>query len=313
MKGIMIRPFLDRDREKCLELHNYVNPETISLDQWLWRNVTGTLGKSLIETSWDRDRLVGLYGIIPLRLYSGGRQIKGALSDIAVTHPDYRYRGIFSEMGKSLYKRAFDQGIELIYGFPTDHSVHGFKKRLQWDYITTARPLFCWSCPAIEKAGGEYEIKEIDQIGVEFDALWEVLARGLFSKCTVVLRDAKYMRWRFRAEPGKDYRIFLALAGRGSPVGCAVASRQSSGGEEISEIVDITASGTACFRFLVGYLKNKLAAPIMLKVAEGSLFYTLAKGMGFREGGKNYYFGRRFIKPQEDGPDEWFYTKCDSC
>lgn len=313
MKGIMIRPFSDRDLEKCLELHNYVNFNNLSLDQWIWRNVKGTLGKSLMETSWDRDRLVGIYGIIPLRLYSGGRQIKGALSDIALTHPEYRYRGIFSAMGKSLYERAYDQGIELIYGFPTDHSVHSFKKRLQWDYITTARPLFCWSCPAEERAGREYEIQEIDQIGVEFDALWEVLSRGIFSKCTVVLRDAKYMRWRYRAEPGQDYRIFLALVGSGSPVGYAVTSSQGGGGEKLCEIVDITASGIGCFRVLVSYLMNKLTAPIMLKVSAGSFFYNLAKGMGFREGGKKYYFGSRLIKQKEAGLNEWFYTKCDSC
>lgn len=313
MEDILIRPFSDRDRETCLELYNYVYPENMSLDRWLWKNAMGTLGKSLIETSWDGERLLGMYGIIPLRLYSCGRQLKGGLSDIAVTHPAYRYRGIFGEMGRRLYKRAFDQGIEVVYGFPTEHSVHGFKKRLHWDYITTARPLFCWGCAAEERAAGEYEIQEVDQIGVEFDTLWEVLARGLFSKCSAVLRDAQYMRWRFRAEPGQDYRVFLALAGSGSPVGCAVTRRRSNGGEEFCEIADIMASVTGCFRYLVTYLKDKLDSPIMLKVPEGSLFYCLAKGMGFKEGGKNYYFGRRVIKKEAAVANEWFYTMSDSC
>lgn len=312
MEGILIRPYNDNDREKCLELYNYVNPENMSLDRWKWKNEAGTLGKSLIETSWDGTSLVGVYGIIPLRLCVGGRHIKGALSDMAVTHPDYRCRGIFSEMGKSLYRRASDQQIEVIYGFPTVHSVHGFKKRLQWDYITTARPLFCWNCDVRDRTGEEYQIKETEVIGPEFDVLWDVLARGLFNRCAVAIRDAGYMSWRFGAEPGRGYRIFLAL-GRGGPAGCAVTSRKKCGGEDLWEITDITASETGCFRYLIEYLKDKLEAPIMLKVPRGSLFYSLAKGMGFKEGGKSYYFGGHYLRQKALGADTWFYTTCDSC
>ncbi|HBV96694.1 MAG: hypothetical protein JL50_16060 [Peptococcaceae bacterium BICA1-7] len=312
MEGLMNRPYENKDRDKCLELYNYVNPENMSLDRWQWKNETGTLGKSLIQTSWDGVRLVGFYGIIPLRLYSGGRYLKGGLSDIAVTHPDYRYRGIFSELGKTLYRRAAEQGIEIIYGFPTEHSVQGFKKRLQWDYITAARPMFCWNSGAKDSAGGEYQIRETDEIGLEHDILWKDLARGIFSKCAVAIRDAGYMRWRFGEEPGQDYRIFLVFKG-GGPVGCAVTCRKICGGEELWEIADITASETVCFRYLIGYLKKELAAPIKLKVPQGGLFHSLVKGMGFREGGKSYYFGSHSLKQKNTGTEQWFYTICDSC
>jgi hypothetical protein len=311
MKGILYRPFEERDREACLELYNEVHPEGMSQDHWQWRNTAGIAGKALIETAWDGELLVGMYGIIPMRLFNGEKEIRGALSDIAVTHPQYRYRGIFGEIGERLYRRAMGGGIAVIYGFPTDHSVHGFKKRLRWDSITGSLPLYCWGCHGKDRPDGEYEIREVKEISPEFDRLWEVLAGGMLKKKTVVVRNAGYLKWRFAEEPGRKYSVFMAFEGRGEPAGYAVVCRESGKGEELCRIVDMVTSDTGCFRYLIGYLKNLLGMSMIMKTPEGSLFYNLAGGMGFKKGGRNYYFGRRILDPMTVLGKEWHYTAAD--
>lgn len=313
MKDILYRPFRERDRESCLELYNYVYPERVSPEQWDWKNKAGISGHSMIETAWDGERLVGMCNIIPMPVFNGEKEVMGALSDVAITHPDYRFRGIFAEMGERLYRRAINRGIAVVYGFPTDHSVHGFQRRLGWNYIIKSYPLYCWGCYDKANWVDEYVIREVKEVGQEFNLLWRSVTEGMLRRKAALVRNAGYMEWRFIEEPEKQYKIYLAVAENGEPAGYAVIRSDNGGGEEYCQVVDILASCAACFRCLIGYIMKQFGISIMLKITEGSLFYKLALGMGFKKGGKHYYFGNRLLAGTSDWSCDWHYTLSDSC
>ena len=167
-----IAPFRPGELKQYLDLYNHVYPVSMSAGYWLWLNAMGPAGPSIIEAAWDGERLVGYYGVVPLRLSLGGEEVLGAVSGAAVTHPDYRYRGIFSALGKSVYRRAAESGIKVVYGFPTEHSRHGFLSALGWDYVHRFRELACWGCKGGRPLPESGDICQPEFVGSEFNDPW---------------------------------------------------------------------------------------------------------------------------------------------
>ncbi|MHB8157106.1 MAG: GNAT family N-acetyltransferase [Desulfocucumaceae bacterium] len=315
MQGISIRPFQSGDKKVCLELYNSVHPEEMTQENWNWRNLQGPYGAALIQTAWDSGRLVGTYGLIPIMLFGAGKMIRGALSDIAVTHPEYRYRGIFSSLGKSLYNRAIEKGIKIIYGFPTEHSIHGFQGRLGWDYVFKSRAMVMSSRLAAEiKLKSDINILGVKQVGEEFDILWERLIRGTFRRYYTVARHKDYILWRFRKKSGKSYQIYLAEERPGVPSGYMVVRQLAENGEVFSDIEDIASVDVNSFRSLIAFAATGLTdyTAIRLFLTEGNPFYQCALGMGFKEGGKKYNFGGRLLDSAAISWRDWYYTAGDA-
>lgn len=304
--SITFRPFRPEDQKNYLELYNYVYPVSMPGRYWRWRNRESPAGRSLIETAWDGGHLVGVYGVVPVRLLSGGKEVLAAFSDVAATHPDYRYRGIFSSLGKNLYRRAAESGIGAIYGFPTDHSRHGFISSLGWDYVRECRDLVRWGGGS--PPGWAVEISSVDAPGEEFDLFWKRLSGALPVRAAMAVRDSKYLDWRFKGHPEKGFSIFLAREG-GAPAGYLAVRWLAGEGEKQGEISDLLAVDVHTFRDLLGFALEYFsdAGCVGIRLPESGPFYHSARSMGFKDGGERYYFGCR----GGCGRD-WFYTIADS-
>ncbi|MFZ5642147.1 MAG: GNAT family N-acetyltransferase [Bacillota bacterium] len=315
MKGISIKPFQSGDEDIYLDLYNYVHPKNMSIDIWRWKNLNGPLGRSIIVTAWDGNTLVGIYGIVPVMLYEGGNLIKGGLSDIAVTHPDYRYRGIFSALGKSLYERAAGQGIEIVYGFPTEHSVHGFKGSLGWEYLAIDYVLCCWGCDDTKLVkSNNYNVYQNKNVSDAFDKIWKRVTSGTFKNYIILQRSKIYLEWRFNQHPEINYNLYVADDNEGIPVGYAAVCFGEEGGEKYCDIVDIITYDIACFRSMVSYFITNFGElmSLRIRIPSTTVFYDTLKGMGFKESGKKYYFGSKLLKNFSAGVKDWYCTACDN-
>jgi hypothetical protein len=49
-----------------------------------------------------------------------------------MTHPRYRYKGLFLKLANLTIDLAIREGITLLYGFPNQNSLHGFLVKLKW-------------------------------------------------------------------------------------------------------------------------------------------------------------------------------------
>lgn len=311
-KKYMIRSFLPGDEESYLELFNHVFPGEMTIDFWNWLYMEGPAGKRFIETAWDGERMVGVYGIVAVRMSRRGFFFTGALSVAAVTRPEYRYRGIFSALGKELYRRAEESGIDAVYGFPTEHSRHGFQKSLGWDHIQRGKVLVSGVSAEREAAPSGLKMYTIKSAGKEFDYLWKRLGGGILRDSVLLARDSAYVNWRFVKHPAKEYGIVLAEDSSG-PAGYAAVSITRNSGEIFCNVEDIAVSGIQCFREMISHIRQNISQNgiVRIIIPFESHFYRCALSMGFRESGEKFCFGWKGLRKTEGLRGEWYYTIAD--
>ena len=81
------------------------------------------------------------YGVLPCLFRLSGRSILAAQSADTMTHPKHRRQGLFVRLAQQTYILAKENGIELIFGFPNEHSLAGFVK-LNWVFQPAPMKLF---------------------------------------------------------------------------------------------------------------------------------------------------------------------------
>lgn len=75
---------------------------------------------------------IAYYGVMPCFMQYGGKVFLAAQSGDTMTHPGYRYKGLFVELANRTYDLCRENGIQLIYGFPNQNSRHGLIDKLGW-------------------------------------------------------------------------------------------------------------------------------------------------------------------------------------
>ena len=88
--------------------------------------------------AYSKDHVpVGYYGVIPCFLQHGDNKILSAQSADTMTHPQYRFKGLFVELSKMTFDLCRAEGIKLIFGFPNQNSFHGAINKLGWKMTDT--------------------------------------------------------------------------------------------------------------------------------------------------------------------------------
>jgi hypothetical protein len=75
---------------------------------------------------------VAYYGVIPCFVRYGIEIVLAAQSADTMTHPQYRYKGMFVELSNLTFQLCRELGIRLIFGFPNQNSYHGAVNKLGW-------------------------------------------------------------------------------------------------------------------------------------------------------------------------------------
>jgi len=126
---------LNKDRLKDLAiLHLAVYQREVPADFFEKKYATAYTGREYIGyiAYADDDIPVGYYGVIPCFLNYGGEKLLSAQSADTMTHPGYRFKGLFVELASLCYALCREQGIQLIFGFPNQNSYHGAVNKLGW-------------------------------------------------------------------------------------------------------------------------------------------------------------------------------------
>src|SRR5882672_5776758 len=73
------------------------------------------------------------YGVIPCFISLEGRLLLAAQSADTMTHPLHRRKGLFVLLAKQCYQLCRDEGVQLLFGFPNQHSYSTFINSLNWE------------------------------------------------------------------------------------------------------------------------------------------------------------------------------------
>lgn len=260
------RLFRNGDEQAIIDLYTIAINRNIEMCEWKWMFQNGPAGPAILHLADDDGILAGQYAIIKANLQIQGISVQGAQSFDTMTHPDYRKQGVFVTLAKDVYACAASQGVQLIYGFPNMNSLHGFTKHLNFfnldDLPVVWRPLRTWEMlqlkvknrlfcrvlgklfqtgfnltfPIHPKSGSALEIqKAVSFPPIESNDLFHRLSMKFPN---MVVRDWKFLKWRYEDNPRFNYDIYLAWRGK-SLDGYCVTRYSEQHGLPCCHIVDI--------------------------------------------------------------------------
>jgi hypothetical protein len=218
----VIRPYRPEDEPEVLALYRTVfgagAEEKLVERRWRYERNPAGHHRTMVCALEDGS-LVASYTAIPLRVGLLGRPTRGALMVDAMTHPSVRGAllgrgGIFARTTEALAQSLTEEGFEFSFGVPQRrHARLGqlvMSYELRDDIGYYSRAIEDTWIKRMRRTLPDPRVERLESFGPDADALWERLSPAY--DCSVI-RDARYLRWRYDECPRHDYLRF-ALRGR---------------------------------------------------------------------------------------------------
>lgn len=270
------------------------------LDWQYWDNPFGA------PTVWvweDGDRVVGSYAVVPYPAKVQGRRGRLGIGIDAAIDPDYQGRQLFGPLTSTLYADAYADGVSAIVCYPNDNSVRGIARqgwhevgrlrshllplRPEW-YARRLRvpaPLLAPVVAAVSRrtVGGRHGhvSAEVGELGDEPDQLWAAVEHETHSG---VVRDASWLRWRYRDRPGPSpYRSFVARRD-GQLRALAVTTEREQRGGRFTYLLELLAVDDSAARAVVGAAAAAAdgSAGVLVATLPGTPLARRARAAGLR-------------------------------
>lgn len=236
--------------------------------------------------------------------------VVGETGDV-MTHPDWRKRGLFSELDRRVMAETAEQGWVCAFGLPNRRSAHIFQK-LGWETIGTIRPwthvlradaaarrarfgdgrkaswLVPWHARSgrrararLARAGGAFDVRPLGAFPTAVEALSRAVEPDFGF---MVRRDADYLNWRFGRSPSGLHRMLGVFEGADLK-GYAVVQRPRPG-EAVGYLVDVLApdpaAGAAAIAAGLDELARAGAAVAQATAIDGSWWSERLREAGFQ-------------------------------
>lgn len=241
------------DREEQARLFNACFKKSVDAAGLAWRYDENPHGRALsFVTRPAGGSGVSGYACSPRLASSFGDERSlatvGETGDV-MTHPDWRKRGLFSDLDRAAMAAARGAGWPLVFGLPNRRSAHIFLE-LGWKAVGTVRShVFLLRADAVSRArraregrvagwisgftargsararerrrteAARVRVEELRRFPAEVVELSNAVSRRF---AFMVRRDARYLDWRFLAGPSRLHRALGLFDGSGAFVGYVV-------------------------------------------------------------------------------------------
>ena len=281
-RDLSVRAYREGDEEGIYTLWKVIHPEEHrDRDEWMrwwhWIHKKNPAGEGLIRLAEANGRIVAHHMMVPIKYKINGQISLCGLGTEAMTHPDYRRRGLWKSTTEALLSDSVDMAISAI-GTPNKLShaawskVDGFFKvsttkvmvkplnwknfiRLKIKNKLLSRFLATGAALVFDKIFFRtHKAPEIDGLAINritsfderFDRLWD---RVPDRYPIMTVRNKDYLNWRYNT-PGMEYSIYAAE--EGSEVrGYLVLSDRLLRGARVSYVADMIAESEAVMHCLV--------------------------------------------------------------
>jgi Acetyltransferase (GNAT) domain len=252
--------------------------------QWDWKYDANPFNREAdpyVLLLQDGDELIGMLGGLPLRVVVGGREHWLSHSCDWVLHPRHRDRGVarrlplqhradlqlhFSWTNELSYRRSrafsntrFERLTPLVKPLDAGYALQQVSRLGVVHYVAAllargGRTLLRHRQAATATPG--VTVGEIDSFDQRFDALWQRV-RG--DHLVAIVRDQRYLTWRFVRRPDARYTI-LAATRAGEVSGYLVLRLTDRGGVQRGYLVDFLVEGRSLptFSLLVEHAVERL-------------------------------------------------------
>lgn len=188
---------------RVLDLFEESFGRRLPFDWWQWYNHDAPTGpnRNYVAEDTTRHLLVAAYGLLPIRLWLNGNEVKASLCTNVCTHPEYRGCGLFTRMGEHALSSEREYDTPVTVGMPNLKALPGHMKVGWWVQCML---------PFLVKRGPRnvpHDCGQVDRFSPDVDALIGEI-RGRFD--FLILKDHRYLNWRTADRPDREYALFEA-------------------------------------------------------------------------------------------------------
>jgi len=238
-------------------------------------------------TAWDGAVMVACAGMLTYPFWWQGREHLGVTTCEYHTHPDYRRRGLVSDLQAKLFASLAPQGAVYAMALPNQNlapllAKTGYVTQFQarWFIRSTA-----WWLNCLRKPPSGRVVRTLAEPGAECDAAW-ARVRGEVDAC--VVSGASWLRYRYRECPTHQYEVLLAEDDLG-PCGILVVGKKNVGKRSEAVIAsylvrpDDDTTVSALLRFAVQWAQRERLATLRAMVGESPTQFARWRAWHFRE------------------------------
>ena len=250
----------DMEKDEILKIMKKVYPDseliTSKYFDWQYRNGPYGIAKILLAKD-DDNSIIGVEPILPMKLYIDTKIIMSSLSCNSIVDPDFRNKGIFSNLVSNILKLIDKKEISSIYGIPNTKSYNifiknGFDEIDQLPLLVRPLKLSNYFPHPIKKLIKPFEIfwkvkiensnieLFTEKINSDFDKINTDLSRRVL---IMQKRDKEFLQWRYKEHPSKKYEIHI-LKENTQLKGYIITSIADIKGKKIGVILDFVFDST---------------------------------------------------------------------
>jgi glycosyltransferase involved in cell wall biosynthesis/GNAT superfamily N-acetyltransferase len=343
-----IRQYQDGDETQIRELRAIALNNAKNSQWWKWQYLEHPDGLAIIYLAEAHQKIVGHRAIVPVRIKIGDEIHRGSCGIDAMTHPDYQRQGIYVAIGNLMYESACKKGIDIVYGTPNRQSFSISTRRLQWfeisnppvmvkiiDWGIILKKRFRIPCFIGKRLGKAFEFvfkktrhfksldTEIQQITTFDERMDKFWLKASLIKPIMVVRDRKYLNWRYVYKPDNNYKIYIASR-MDEIVGYIVVSLDKEV-DLVGIIVDLLAlpgeepASGLLIEEALKYFERERTMFVKCLMLRQAPYFKILKKMGFMVFKSAIRIcarinNRNISKEQISDPRNWYYTYggCDS-
>ena len=325
---LTIRPWQEGDEPGLTQLFQRAFGHPITVDHWRWKLRPEACGFDNVWLALSQGTPVFQYAGIPLQFKLSGETVRGVVSVDTMTAPEFRRRGLLTQVAAQAYGAWRAADVAFVIGLPNEN--WGTRARalgwqplfpLQW-LVRPLRPEAILAArlkwPALRrmqllgtvwnaalrgrvKRSADIKIEQMQQAGAEFDHIWERCSNDwTFS----TIRDRQWVNWRFISSPSRTYKILVARR-QGEPTGYLsyavvnVAERVSAYIAEVCAKPADLATRNSLLAELINTLDEARAESIHTLAVPGTAEFARLQRAGFLA---SHAFGVQLVPLRHDLP-----------
>ena len=343
------------DRAEQAELFNACFKKRIEAAGLTWRYDANPHGRgSSFVTRNAAGLAVSGYACSPRLMVAGDDELSlasvGQTGDV-MTHPDWRKRGLFSDLDRAAMAETAERGWPMVFGLPNRRSAHIFLT-LGWERVGTVRP-WCFVLKSdrasrtarhregrlaglmtplaarrgrlarrgLESALERFVVVPLDHFPPEVLDL----SRAVEARHTaMVRRDADYLNWRFLNSPSGLHRV-AGLYERDELAGYVVVQVPPEGAEPgtgaflVDALARDDATLDACIAAGLAELERHGASFVQATAIDGGPWHATLERAGFQPPKPdNHLIVILYVHDPEHplveaarSPEQWYFTDGD--
>jgi len=214
-----IRPYHEADEVSALKSWQASFNHPLSKELWRWKYINGPFKHQLMICVAESGDIAALYGGIPYEAsYQGKTQVITHLMD-NMSHPDYRgviggRNGVFVQTVNAFFDHFGQRSPNhplFVYGFPGDRHMRLGKCLLGYETLSNGMSFLQletvgYQPPRLRLRSQMYKLECVREVDARFDRLQQTLRPDY---PLAVIRDQKFLQWRFLDHPVREYEIWI--------------------------------------------------------------------------------------------------------